>query len=44
MMNYFIDFKNLYIELSKKESLSYFSRQMNERFNNLIIDYKEIPK
>jgi len=34
------DFKNLYIELSKKESLSYCSHYVHERFTNLFIEYK----
>jgi len=38
----FSDFKNLYIELSKKESLAYCSQQMHERFTNLFIDYKDL--
>ena len=38
----FSDFKNLYIELSKKESLSYCSQQMHERFTNLFIEYKDL--
>lgn len=38
----FHDFKNLYIELSKKESLSYCSQQMHERFTNLFIEYKDL--
>lgn len=38
------DFKNLYVELSKKESLSYCSHKMHELFTNLFIEYKEILK
>lgn len=38
------DFKNLYIELSKKESLSYCSQAVHERFTNLFIEYKELLK
>ncbi len=38
----FSDFKNLYIELSKKESLSYCSQQMHELFTNLFIEYKDL--
>ena len=38
----FSDFKNLYIELSKKESLSYCSQLMHERFTNLFIEYKDL--
>ncbi len=38
------DFKNLYTELSKKESLSYCSQNMHERFTNLFIEYKELLK
>ena len=36
------DIKKLYIELSKKESLSYCSQKMHESFNDLFIEYKEI--
>ncbi len=38
------DFRNLYSELSKKESLSYCSQNMHERFTNLFIEYKELLK
>ncbi len=38
------DFKNLYIELSKKESLSYCSHKIHELFTNLFIEYKELLK
>ena len=38
------DFKNLYSELSKKESLAYCSHKMHERFTNLFIEYKELLK
>jgi len=38
----FSEFKYLYIELSKKESLSYCSQQMHERFTNLFIEYKDL--
>jgi len=38
----FSDFKNLYIELSKKESLSYCSQQIHERFTNLFVEYKDL--
>ena len=38
------DFKNLYIELSKKESLSYCSEIMHERFTSLFIEYKDLLK
>lgn len=41
-INYFSDFKKLYIELSKKESLSYCSENIHERFNDLFIEYKEL--
>ncbi len=37
----FEDVKKLYIELSKKESLSYCSQKMHESFNDLFIEYKE---
>ena len=38
------DFKNLYIELSKKGSLSYCSEIMHERFTSLFIEYKNLLK
>lgn len=40
----FNDFKDLYINLSKKESLSYCSQEMHERFTNLFIEYKDLLK
>ena len=43
-VNDLIDFKNRYAELSKKESLSYCSQNMHERFTNLFIEYKELLK
>lgn len=41
-MNDFEDIKKLYIELSKKESLSYCSQKMHESFNDLFIEYKDL--
>ena len=38
----FEDIKKLYIELSKKESLSYCSQKMHESFNDLFIEYKDL--
>ncbi len=38
------DFKSLYSELSKKESLNYCSPQMHEHFTNLFIEYKDLLK
>lgn len=38
----FEDIKKLYIELSKKESLSYCSQKMHESFNDLFVEYKEL--
>lgn len=38
------DFKTLYQELSKKESLSYCSHNIHELFTNLFIEYKELIK
>jgi hypothetical protein len=38
----FEDIKKLYIELSKKESLSYCSPTLHERFNDLFIEYKDL--
>jgi len=38
----FEDIKKLYIELSKKESLSYCSQKMHESFNDLFIEYKAL--
>jgi len=40
-INDFEDIKKLYIELSKKESLSYCSPKMHESFNDLFVEYKE---
>jgi hypothetical protein len=37
----FEDIKKLYIELSKKESLSFCSQKMHESFNDLFVEYKE---
>lgn len=42
LVDNFEDIKELYIELSKKESLSYCSQKMHESFNDLFIEYKEI--
>jgi hypothetical protein len=38
------DFKDLYRELSKKESTAYCSQSMHEKFTHLFIEYKEILK
>jgi len=38
------EFKYLYTELSKKESLAYCSQNMHERFTHLFIEYKELLK
>ena len=38
------DFKLLYSELSKKESLEYCSQQMHEKFTQIFIEYKELLK
>jgi hypothetical protein len=38
----FNDIKKLYIELSKKESLSFCSENMHERFNDLFVEYKDL--
>jgi len=38
------DFKSLYDELSKKESLEYCSEEMHERFTHLFIEYREFLK
>jgi hypothetical protein len=38
----FEDIKKLYIDLSKKESLSFCSQKMHESFNDLFIEYKEL--
>lgn len=38
------DFKNLYGELSKKESLSYCSQNIHEQFTHLFIEYKDLLK
>jgi hypothetical protein len=38
------DFKKLYYELSKKESMAYCSQEMHECFTHLFIEYKELLK
>jgi len=38
------DFKSLYDELSKKESLEYCSEEMHEGFTHLFIEYRELLK
>ena len=38
------DFRSLYDELSKKESLEYCSHEMHERFTHLFIEYRELLK
>jgi hypothetical protein len=38
------DFKSLYEEISKKESLEYCSQEMHERFTHLFIEYRELLK
>jgi hypothetical protein len=38
------DFKRLYTELSKKESLSYCSQEMHELFTHIFIEYKDLLK
>jgi hypothetical protein len=38
------DFKNLYKELSKKESYEYCSERIHGRFTNLFIEYKDLLK
>jgi hypothetical protein len=38
------DFKLLYSELSKKESLVYCSQQMHEKFTQIFIEYKDLLK
>lgn len=38
------DFKKLYNELSKKESLSYCSQDIHEMFTHLFIEYKDLLK
>jgi hypothetical protein len=44
LINTVEDFKNLYLQLSKKESLTYCSQGMHERFTNIFIEYKELLK
>ena len=41
LISTFDDFKNLYYNLAKKDSLSYCSQEMHERFTNLFIEYKD---
>jgi hypothetical protein len=38
------DFKNLYHQLSKKESFAYCSQEIHEKFTNLFIEYKDLLK
>jgi hypothetical protein len=38
------EYKKLYQELSKKESLSYCSQNMHEKFTSLFIEYKDLLK
>jgi hypothetical protein len=38
------DFRKLYHELSKKESMAYCSQEMHELFTHLFIEYKELLK
>ena len=38
------DFRLLYFELSKKESLEYCDQQMHEKFTHIFIEYKELLK
>jgi hypothetical protein len=38
------DFKDLYKELSKKESYEYCSEKIHQRFTNLFIEYKDFVK
>lgn len=38
------DFKKLYAELSKKESLNYCSQDIHEKFTHLFIEYKDLLK
>jgi hypothetical protein len=38
------DFKSLYNELSKKESLEYCSEEMHEAFTHLFVEYKDLLK
>jgi glycosyltransferase A (GT-A) superfamily protein (DUF2064 family) len=44
VINNIEDFKNLYNELSKKESLAYCSQVMHEKFTQLFIEYKDLLK
>lgn len=41
-INNFNDVKKLYIELSKKDSLSFCSENMHESFNDLFVEYKDL--
>jgi hypothetical protein len=38
------DFRKLYHELSKKESIAYCSHEMHEQFTHLFIEYKDLLK
>jgi hypothetical protein len=44
LINSVEDFKLLYSELSKKESLEYCSQQMHEKFTHIFIEYRELLK
>jgi hypothetical protein len=44
LINSVEDFKDLYSELSKKESTAYCSQSVHERFTNLFIEYKDLLK
>lgn len=43
-INYLNDFKDMYKELSKKESWTYCSQHMHELFTHLFIEYKDLLK
>jgi hypothetical protein len=38
------DYKQLYLELSKKKSMEYCSQKMHERFTHLFVEYKDLLK
>ncbi|HVO75561.1 MAG TPA: hypothetical protein VMT35_16140 [Ignavibacteriaceae bacterium] len=44
LINTVEDFKDLYSELSKKESMAYCGQAMHERFTNVFIEYKDLLK
>lgn len=44
LVNNINNFKQLYLELSQKQSMTYCSQQMHERFTHLFVEYKDLLK